>query len=88
MLHNWRTAVQNCSSNLIRRLTTESQMWFRAMREFTAYVRSRLEWLLLVDKTVLCAGCDAKSEPQTANVQSCNITTQHSSLCPSVAVIK
>jgi len=38
ILHIGRMAVKNCSGNLVRRLTIESQMWFRTMRDFTAEV--------------------------------------------------
>ena len=45
-------------------------------------------WLLLLDKTVFCDSCEAKSEPLNAKAQSCDAITQHTSLCPSVPVIK
>jgi hypothetical protein len=63
-------------------------MWFQTMCDFTAEITSWLEWLLLLDKTVFCVGCDDKSEPLNAKAQSCNTITQHTSLCPTVSVIK
>ena len=37
---------------------------------------------------MFCDGCDTKSEPLHAKVQSCNTLKEHTSLCPSVPVIK